>query len=94
MKQQILDLISKTDNSMALHDLVKQLPKKYFNGNYHPVLNELDQLDKDMVILLYCRSGSRSGNTLEMMQELGFREVYNMLGGINRWLAEGYTIVQ
>jgi len=46
-------------------------------------------LNKNKIYLIYCRSGRRSENALNMMKELDFREVYNMLGGINSWKAEG-----
>ena len=45
LKKRILDLISKTDKSISLQHLVKHLSKKYFDGNYHPILNELEQLE-------------------------------------------------
>jgi rhodanese-related sulfurtransferase len=45
----------------------------------------LDGLDKNKTYLIYCRSGSRSGSTLGLMKELGFRNVYNMEGGFSKW---------
>ena len=56
--------------------------------------DELDNLDKDKTYLIYCRSGSRSGNTLNIMEELNFREVYNMSGGIIEWKAEGLPLTK
>ena len=56
--------------------------------------NELGKLDKDKTYLIYCRSGNRSGKTLDVMYELNFREVYNMLGGITRWTSEGLPIIK
>ena len=50
--------------------------------------NDLDKLDKNKTYLIYCRSGRRSGNALNIMKELDFREVYNMLGGIIKWKSE------
>jgi len=49
----------------------------------------LDNLDKNKTYLIYCRTGGRSGNTLNIMAELNFREVYNILEGIVSWKAEG-----
>jgi rhodanese-related sulfurtransferase len=49
----------------------------------------LNDLDKDKKYLIYCRSGGRSGNALNIMAELNFREVYNISGGIIAWNAEG-----
>ena len=47
LREKILDLISKTDKSISLQHLVKHLSEKYFDGNYHPILNELEQLERD-----------------------------------------------
>lgn len=54
--------------------------------------NELNELDKEKTYLIYCLSGNRSGRALAIMKELGFREVYNMLGGIIQWKVEGYPL--
>jgi rhodanese-related sulfurtransferase len=51
--------------------------------------NDLDKLDKNKTYLIYCRSGRRSENALNIMKELDFREVYNMLAGIIKWKSEG-----
>ncbi len=51
--------------------------------------NDLNKLDKNKTYLIYCRSGSRSENALNIMKELDFREVYNMSGGIIKWNSEG-----
>ena len=56
--------------------------------------DELTLLDKSKTYLIYCRSGNRSGQTLDVMEELNFREVYNMSGGIKQWLAEGLPTVK
>ena len=56
--------------------------------------DEIDRLDKEKTYLIYCRSGSRSGRARDIMEELNFREVYNMLGGIVEWKADGLPIVK
>ncbi|MDQ2995661.1 MAG: molybdopterin-synthase adenylyltransferase MoeB [Chloroflexota bacterium] len=45
-------------------------------------LNELDTA-REMVV--YCRSGARSGRAVDMLRAAGFRKVTNMTGGILRW---------
>jgi sulfur-carrier protein adenylyltransferase/sulfurtransferase len=45
-------------------------------------LNELDTA-REMVV--YCRSGARSGRAVDMLRTAGFRKVKNMTGGILRW---------
>jgi adenylyltransferase/sulfurtransferase len=42
-----------------------------------------DKRDTEMVI--YCRSGGRSGQVVRFLQEQGFTKVRNMLGGMLRW---------
>ena len=79
-------------------------PQEYADGYIENALNldfngktfrdELDKLDKNKMYLIYCRSGRRSAGALDMMAELGFREVYNMVGGIVQWEAERLPIVK
>jgi len=47
LKKEVLGLISKTDKSISLQHLVKNLSGNYFDGNYHPVLNQLEQLETE-----------------------------------------------
>jgi len=62
---------------------------------YSPTFqDELDSLDKNKTYLIYCRSGGRSGNTLDIMAGLNFKEVYNILGGMIAWDAEGLPTVK
>jgi len=49
-------------------------------------------LDKNKTYLIYCRTGHRSGIAKSIFKQLGFREVENMVGGINRWKEEGYFV--
>ena len=67
-----------------------------YNIDFYPETfwDELDNLDKDKNYLIYCRSGNRSGKALNVMAELNFKEVYNMLGGILSWEAEGLPIIK
>ncbi len=43
--------------------------------------DQLNKLNKDTQYFIYCRSGSRSGQTLKIMKELGFTKVYNLDSG-------------
>ncbi len=54
---------------------------------------QLAELDPDKPYLLYCRSGNRSGQTLEMMRDLGFTDVADVDGGILAWAGGGHPIV-
>jgi rhodanese-related sulfurtransferase len=55
---------------------------------------EVDKLDKSKRYLVYCRTSNRSGQAVAVMKELGFKEVYDMDGGIVAWEAAGYPMVK
>jgi sulfur-carrier protein adenylyltransferase/sulfurtransferase len=47
---------------------------------------ELDKINKDTTIVVYCRSGKRSGEAVNFIEtKLGLQEVYNLEGGILAW---------
>jgi rhodanese-related sulfurtransferase len=62
----------------------------YYDANFSA---QISALDHNKMYLLYCQAGSRSTLTYNMMQTMDFREVYNMLGGINGWVGAGYSTV-
>ena len=49
---------------------------------------EIETLDKTKNYYVYCRSGARSAKACEIMNELGFDNAYNLLGGILDWDGE------
>jgi rhodanese-related sulfurtransferase len=46
---------------------------------------ELEKLDKNKKTLVYCAAGGRSGKAAQMMQDMGFKEVYDLQGGYGGW---------
>ena len=56
--------------------------------------DQIAQLDPDAEYLVYCRSGNRSGQTIELMAELGFTNVTEVAGGIQAWTAAGHPVVR
>lgn len=54
-----------------------------------PVLEEkLDQLDKEKLYLVVCRSGTRSAQASQLLADNGFKKIYNMENGMNEWSFE------
>ena len=45
----------------------------------------LETLDKSKNYYVYCRSGARSANACAIMNQIGFKNTYNLLGGIIEW---------
>jgi rhodanese-related sulfurtransferase len=53
---------------------------------------QLDQLAKDVPYVVYCRSGNRSSQTMDIMADLGFTEVFDVAGGIIAWNEAGLPV--
>ena len=63
----------------------------YFSDGFEA---EVKKLSKDQPVYVYCRSGNRSGQAASDMKKWGFKEVYNLEGGITAWQEKGYEIVK
>jgi len=48
----------------------------------------IDALDKSKNYYVYCRSGARSGQACRVMNQLGFENAFNLVGGILQWQGE------
>lgn len=51
-------------------------------------IDEINTLEKNKSYYVYCRSGARSAQAVQLMRDLGFNESYNLLGGILDWEGE------
>jgi len=56
----------------------------YFDDAFE---NELGKLDKDKQYLVYCAAGGRSSKSADIMIDMGFTKVYNLVGGYTSWSA-------
>lgn len=45
----------------------------------------IEKLDKKRPVMLYCKTGVRSGKAAAVMQKLGFTALYNLEGGYLNW---------
>ena len=43
------------------------------------------KIDKNKPVVLYCRSGRRSANAALKLKDLGFKQIYDLNGGILSW---------
>jgi rhodanese-related sulfurtransferase len=55
---------------------------------------QLGKLDKDKPVAVYCKVGGRSGQAMTKMQEMGFKEIYNLNGGMDAWKSSGKPTVK
>jgi rhodanese-related sulfurtransferase len=49
---------------------------------------DLEELDKNKNYYVYCRSGSRSAQACAIMNQIGFENAFNLMGGILEWKGE------
>ncbi len=54
-------------------------------------INEVEKLDKSKHYYIYCRSGKRSSQACTLLDQMGFSETYNLLGGFSEWQGEKTT---
>ena len=43
------------------------------------------ELSQKSEIVVYCRTGGRSGNAVQFLRQKGYDNAVNLTGGINRW---------
>ncbi len=55
------------------------------NYNASDFVEQLNELDKTDMYLLYCASGNRSSKALKKMKELGFTKIYHLKKGYSGW---------
>jgi rhodanese-related sulfurtransferase len=55
--------------------------------------NRFGELPPDQEIVIYCRSGNRSGQALTLLTDAGILDIYSMDGGINDWISAGYEVI-
>ena len=92
----VRELKSKIDsgNDFQLIDVREMNEREFANiGGDHIIMGsiaqKIDKISKDKDVVIYCRSGMRSGqivNFLEMNH--GFENLYNLKGGILAWSDE------
>jgi rhodanese-related sulfurtransferase len=56
----------------------------------HPL--HLDVLDATRRTVLYCASGGRSALAARSLQELGYKNVAHLSGGVQAWVSAGRTL--
>lgn len=67
------------------------IPKSRNINFFSPTfLEDIQNLDKNKPVLLYCKSGNRSAKSAQKMLEDGFVKIYELEGGILKWKQEGF----
>lgn len=48
-------------------------------------LDDVEKLDKSKNYYVYCKAGGRSAQACQLMNQMGFRNTYNLWGGFSQW---------
>jgi rhodanese-related sulfurtransferase len=101
---QAQELIQANQSNTGFIILDVRTPEEYAAGHIANAMNidysapnfsdEVNRLDKTNTYLVYCHTGARSAAASQVMQGLGFKDIYNMTGGITDWQAAGYPVVK
>ena len=97
------ELISKNRKGDDLVLIDVSTPREYEDLHLEGAINvnlfsrffktRLDVMDKSRTYVIYCKMGGRSKIAKKLMQRLGFRKVYNIVGGTLLWKEEGLPFV-
>jgi rhodanese-related sulfurtransferase len=71
----ILDV--RTAGEFATRHIKAAMNLDYYSATFE---EQLETLDKTKIYLVYCASGARSSQAVQIMQGLGFLRIYNMGG--------------
>ena len=63
----------------------------YYGDNFK---EEVGKMDRNKPLIVHCRSGGRSTESLEIFRELGFKNVYHLDGGIMAWEKAGFALIK
>ena len=98
------DLIEKNKNNSDFIILDVRTPREFESGHIEGAIlldyysrtytEKLKRLVKKKTYLIYCRSGNRSGKTLNLIKDMGFSNVYNMDKGIKVWRSKGFPLTK
>ena len=70
---------------------VREVKSSHIQNSIHIDINgasfndEVNSLDKDKTIYVYCKVGGRSSMACKKMVKMGFKDVRNISGGIMEW---------
>ena len=77
----VLDV--RTDEEVAEGIIPNAIQINIYEGQ--GFIYKLEELDKSKNYYVYCRSGNRSGQACAIMNQLGFENAYNLVGGVLEW---------
>lgn len=85
-KAQILDV--RTPEEYASEHIDNTINVNWLGDNF---VSGAEKFDKTKPVFVYCKSGGRSAKASAKLAELGFKNIYNLDGGMMKWNAAGLS---
>lgn len=89
-------------NDVILVDV--RTPKEFSSGHIENAINinflssefdkKIQKLDTTKTLVIYCRSGNRSGKSTSKLVKAGFKEIYDLKGGVLNWQKSGQKLIK
>ena len=85
-KAQILDV--RTPEEFESEKIDNAINANWLGDSF---VTDIAKLDQSKPIFVYCKSGGRSSKATAKLAELGFKNIYELQGGILKWNAAGLS---
>ena len=89
-------------NDVLLVDV--RTPQEFNSGHIENAINidflssefdeQIQKLDTTKTLVIYCRSGNRSGKSTSKFVKVGFDQLYDLKGGVLNWEKTGLELVK
>ena len=84
---QLIDVGTPEEYSVGFIENAKNI--NFYSSTFS---SDVETLDKQKPIIVYCKMGGRSAKSAKKLQEAGFIEIYDLGGGITNWKDQGHPI--
>ena len=91
VNKDILLIDVRTPGEYASGHLENSINIDYKADNFKDLISELDP---NQEVYVYCKVGGRSARSAKVIKEMGFKNVYDLKGGIIAWEKEGLKTVK
>lgn len=107
VKSEVVDVAAFSNGMSQEEDFILldvRTPQEYAEGHLEGSVNinffdgdfkdQVNKLDKEKTVYIYCRSGNRSGKGAAVLKELCFTTIKDLQGGIMAWGSAGKQTVK
>ena len=63
----------------------------YYDSNF---IDQIAKYDKNQPIFIYCRSGNRTSPASKKIADFGFKQIYDLEGGILSWVKNNNEVIK